>query len=132
MGAMAIALDHFIVPSRDKAKAAKRLAEILGVREAPARLGPFHSVYVNDGLTLDFVDSDAAFPIHHYAFRVTEEDFDRIFGRIRKAGIPYRSTPHGSMDMKINTDHGGRIVYWDEPDGHYWEILTVSYARHSN
>jgi hypothetical protein len=130
--AMPIELDHFIVPSRDKAKAAKLLADLLGVRSAPAQLGPFHSVYVNDGLTLDFVDSDEAFPIHHYAFRVTEADFDLIFGRINKAGIQYRSMPHGPMDMKINTDHGGRIVYWTEPDGHYWEILTVSYARHSN
>jgi len=124
-----IALDHFIVPARDRAKAARRLAEILGVREAPARLGPFHSVFVNDGLTLDFVDSQEAFPIHHYCFRVSEEEFDGIFARIKAAGIPYRSTPHGPMDMKINTDHGGRIVYWEEPEGHYWEILTVSYAR---
>ena len=129
---MTIALDHFIVPARDKARAARRLAEILGVREAPAKLGPFHSVFVNDGLTLDFVDSAEAFPVHHYAFRVTEQEFDRILGRIRQAGIPYRSTPHGPMDMKINTDHGGRIVYWEEPDGHYWEILTVSYARPAN
>ena len=126
---MPIELDHFIVPSRDKAKAGKVLADILGVRSAPAKLGPFHSVYVNDGLTLDFVDSAEAFPIHHYAFRVTQGEFDQIFGRIKKAGFPYRSTPHGPMDMKINTDHGGSIVYWNEPDGHYWEILTVSYAR---
>jgi len=126
---MPIELDHFIVPSRDKAKAAKMLADLLGVRSAPAQLGPFHSVYVNGGLTLDFVDSEEAFPIHHYCFRVSEEEFDRIFSRIKAANIPYRSTPHGPMDMKINTDHGGRIVYWTEPDGHYWEILTVSYAR---
>lgn len=126
---MSIELDHFIVPSRDKAAAGERLAELLGVQSAPAQLGPFYSVYVNDGLTLDFVDSEEAFPIHHYCFRVTSADFDAIFGRIRKAGIPYRSTPHGPMDMKINTDHGGKIVYWTEPDGHYWEILTISYAR---
>jgi hypothetical protein len=86
-------------------------------------------VFVNEGLTLDFVDSAEAFPVHHYAFRVTEDEFDRVFERIQAAGIPYRSTPHGPMDMKINVDHGGRIVYWEEPEGHYWEILTVSYAR---
>lgn len=126
---MTVELDHFIVPSRDKAAAGKRLAELLGVKSAPARLGPFYSVFVNDGLTLDFVDSEEAFPIHHYCFRVTSGDFDAIFGRIKQAGIPYRSTPHGPMDMKVNTDHGGKIVYWTEPDGHYWEILTVSYAR---
>lgn len=126
---MTIELDHFIVPSRDKAASAQRLADLLGVRSAPAQIGPFCSVFVNDGLTLDFVDAEEAFPVHHYCFRVTEHEFDRILGRIRKAAIPYRSTPHGPMDMKVNTDHGGRIVYWEEPDGHYWEILTVSYAR---
>jgi hypothetical protein len=126
---MTIDLDHFIVPSRDKAAAGKRLAELLGVQSAPAQIGPFYSVFVNDGLTLDFVDSEEAFPVHHYCFRVTPADFDAIFDRIRKAGISYRSTPHGPMDMKVNTDHDGKIVYWTEPDGHYWEILTVSYAR---
>ena len=126
---MPVELDHFIVPSRDKAAAAKQLADLLGVKSAPAQAGPFHSVFVNDGLTLDFVDSEEAFPIHHYCFRVGEKEFDAILGRIRQAGLAYRSTPHGPMDMKVNTDHGGKIVYWTEPDGHYWEILTVSYAR---
>jgi hypothetical protein len=51
--------------------------------------------------------------------------------RIRARGIEYRSTPHGPVDMQVNTQHGGRIVYWNEPDGHVWEALTVSYARQS-
>jgi catechol 2,3-dioxygenase-like lactoylglutathione lyase family enzyme len=126
---MAIHLDHVMVPSRDKVAAAKLLAGVLGVPWSETGVGPFAPVYVNDGLTLDFVDSEEAFPIHHYCFRVMPADFDAILDRIRKAGISYRSTPHGPMDMKINTDHGGKIVYWTEPDGHYWEILTVSYAR---
>ena len=125
---MKIELDHTIVPSRSPAAAAKRLAELLGVPWAEKGIGPFSPVYVNDGLTLDFVRSDG-FPVYHFCFRVSERDFDAIFGRIQAAGIPYRSTPHGEADMKINTDWGGRIVYWNEPDGHVWEILTVSYAR---
>ncbi len=126
---MTIQLDHFIVPCRNQIASAKRLAELLGVKWAEKGAGPFSPVYVNDGLTLDFIQTDGAFPIHHYCFRVSEAEFDAILGRIKAAGIPYRSQPHGPADMKINTDHGGRIVYWDEPDGHYWEILTVSYAR---
>ena len=122
-------LDHTIVPARDKVAAARRLAQILGVRWAEQGAGPFSPVYVNGGLTLDFVETQEAFPTHHFAFRVSEAEFDAIFARIQAAGIPYRSTPHGPMDMKVNTDHGGRIVYWSEPEGHYWEILTVSYAR---
>jgi hypothetical protein len=60
---------------------------------------------------------------------VGESEFDPILSRIRAAGIPFRSTPHGPADMQVNTHHGGRIVYWPEPGGHVWELLTVSYAR---
>jgi hypothetical protein len=88
-------------------------------------------VYINDGLTLDFDETNEPFPVHHYCFRVGEEEFNAILGRIRAAGIPYRSASHGPVDMRVNTQHGGSIVYWNEPDGHYWELLTVSYARQS-
>jgi catechol 2,3-dioxygenase-like lactoylglutathione lyase family enzyme len=86
-------------------------------------------VYVNDGLTLDFDETSEPFPRLHFCFRVDEVEFDAILGRITAAGLPYRSTPHGPVDFKVNTEHGGRIVYWSEPDGHVWEALTVSYAR---
>ena len=126
---MTIHLDHTIVPSHTRNASAKRLAELLGVPCGPAQAGPFFAVYVNDGLTLDFIQTDEDFPIYHFAFRVTEEDFDRILGRIQAAGIPYRSDVRGPVNMKINTDYGGRMIYWNEPDGHQWEILTASYAR---
>jgi hypothetical protein len=127
---MTIHLDHFMVPSRDRVAAAKLLAGLLGVPWAEAGgAGPFSAVYVNDGLTLDFDETTEAFPILHYCFRVSQEEFDAILGRIRAAGIPYRSTPHGPADMRIDTQHGGSIVYFSEPAGHYWELLTVSYAR---
>ena len=67
--------------------------------------------------------------MHHYCFRVEEEEFDQILERIQAGGIKYRSTVRGPVDMRINTDYGGRMIYWNEPDGHQWEILTVSYAR---
>lgn len=60
---------------------------------------------------------------------MSEAEFDGIVARIKARGIQYRSTPHGPLDMQVNTQHGGRIVYWSEPDGHVWEALTVSYAR---
>ena len=59
----------------------------------------------------------------------SEEDFDAILGRIKAAGIQYRSSVRGPVDMQINTEYGGSMVYWNEPDGHQWEMLTVSYAR---
>jgi catechol 2,3-dioxygenase-like lactoylglutathione lyase family enzyme len=126
---MTVHLDHTIVPSRSQGKSAKLLAELLGVEWAEKGAGPFSPVYVNDGLTLDFQDTDEEFPVYHFCFRVGQDEFDSILKRIKNAGIQYRSTPHGPIDMQINTWHGGRIVYWNEPDGHAWEVLTVSYAR---
>ena len=126
---MTIHLDHTIVPSRDKVTAAKLLGELLDVPWAPSGIGSFAPVYVNEGLTLDFIDTEEHFPIYHFCFRVSQRDFDAILGRIKAAGIRYRSTVHGPWDMKVDTRFGG--IYWNEPDGHYWEMLTVSYARQS-
>ena len=122
-------LDHTIVSAKDQRASAKRLAELLGVRWAESGAGPFSPVYVNDGLTLDFIDDDTEFPIQHFCFRVSDAEFDAILERLRAAGIKYRSAVRGPEDMKVNTDYGGRMVYWNEPDGHQWEMLTVSYAR---
>jgi hypothetical protein len=105
------------------------LATLLGVPWAESGVGPFCAVYLNEGLTLDFDQADGPFPLQHYCFRVSEAEFDGIVARIRARGIEYRSTPHGPANMQVNTQHGGRIVYWSEPDGHVWEALTVSYAR---
>ena len=128
---MTVELDHTIVPSRNKVAGAKLLAELLGVDWAPSGIGPFAPVYLNDGLTLDFIDTDEEFPIYHFCFRVSQQEFDEILGRIVAAGIKYRSTVRGPVDMKIDTQFGGSGIYWNEPDGHYWEMLTVSYARPS-
>lgn len=126
---MPIQLDHTIVPSHNKVAAAQMLAELLDVPWAPSGLGPFAPVYVNDGLTLDFIDTDEAFPVYHFCFRVTDTDFDAILAHIQARNIPYRGTVRGPMDRQVNHQFGGRNVYWNEPDGHQWEILTVSYAR---
>lgn len=126
---MTIELDHTIVPSRSQVKSAKLLAELLGVSWAEKSVGPFSPVYVNSGLTLDFQETNEDFPVHHFCFRVTEDEFDAVLKRIKAAEIKYRSTLRGSMDMQINTEFGGRMIYWNEPDGHQWEMLTVSYAR---
>ena len=124
-----IALDHTIVPSRSAVESARKLAELLDVPWAPTSLGPFSPVYVNDGLTLDFIQTDEDFPIYHFCFRVSEAEFDAILARIEAADIPYRAEVRGGGEGRINTDYGGRMVYWNEPDGHEWEMLTVSYAR---
>jgi catechol 2,3-dioxygenase-like lactoylglutathione lyase family enzyme len=124
-----IELDHVIVSARNPRESAHRLAELLGVRWAETGVGPFSPVYVNDGLTLDFSDDAGPFPVQHFCFRVDDASFDAILTRIRAAGIAFRGSVHGPQDMQVNTGYGGRLIYWNEPDGHMWEILTVSYAR---
>ncbi|KNZ31372.1 MAG: glyoxalase/bleomycin resistance protein/dioxygenase [Methylibium sp. NZG] len=123
-------LDHLIVPAKDRVASARLLADLLGVPwAAQATIGPFSPVYVNASLTLDFDEWPAPIPKLHYAFRVTDDEFDAILARIRAAGLPFRSTPGGVDDHQVNSAFGGRLLYWSEPDGHAWEILTVSYAR---
>jgi hypothetical protein len=124
---MTIQLDHAIVPSHTKVASAKLLAELLGVPWAEQGMGPFSAVYVNDGLTLDFIQTDEPFPIYHFCFRVTQQEFDAILAHIKAKGVPYRSQVRGPVDRKVDPQYGN--VYWNEPDGHQWEMLTVSYAR---
>jgi catechol 2,3-dioxygenase-like lactoylglutathione lyase family enzyme len=124
---MAISLNHTIVPAADKQKSAAFLAGILGLETAPP-WGPFVPVRVGD-VTLDFADAQLLgareIPRHHYAFLVSEPEFDEIFGRIRDAGLTFYAEPHEpKRPGEINYDRGGRTVYFDDPDGHVMEVLT--------
>ena len=126
---MTIQLDHILVPARDKIASARLLAHLLDVPWSETGVGPFSPVFVNDGLTLDFDQWPQPIPPGHFCFRVSPDEFDAILGRIGAAGIAYRSAVHGGVDHSVGSYLGGRIVYWNEPDGHQWELLTVSYAR---
>jgi catechol 2,3-dioxygenase-like lactoylglutathione lyase family enzyme len=130
---MAAQLDHLLVPSKDRVTSAKLLAHLLGVPWAEqGSIGPFSPVYVNAGLTLDFDQWDEPIPKLHYCFRVEQDEFNAILARIKASGIPYRSLPHGPDDYTVNPAFGGNLVYWTEPDGHVWELLTVSYERQAS
>jgi catechol 2,3-dioxygenase-like lactoylglutathione lyase family enzyme len=124
---MAIQFNHTIVPARDAETSARFLAEILG-REAPARFGPFWTVALDNGVTLDFQHSDEQMPIEHYAFLVSEPEFDAIFERIRARGLRYWADPMHQRAFEINHNDGGRGLYWNDPDGHYLEIITRPYG----
>ena len=120
---MAIVLDHTIVPAHDKVASARFFARIFGLSYD----GPhshFAPVKVNDMLTLDF-DERQNFEPHHYAFRISEAEFDAIFDRVKAESIPYGSGPRSRTDMQINHRRGGRGVYFDDPNGHVLEILTA-------
>ncbi|HUK60940.1 MAG TPA: VOC family protein [Stellaceae bacterium] len=121
---MTILLDHTIVPSHDKEKAARFFARIFGLPYEGPRLH-FAPVRINDALTLDFDERDA-FEHHHYAFKVSEAEFDAIFGRVKADGVVYGSGPTSLSDMAINERRGGRGFYFRDPDGHVLEVMTRS------
>jgi catechol 2,3-dioxygenase-like lactoylglutathione lyase family enzyme len=124
---MAIELNHTIVHTRDKRAAATFLAEILGL-PAPAAFGPFLGVHTANGVTLDFLETDEELITEHYAFLVSESEFDQIFGRIRARELAYWADPYRTRRGEINTRDGGRGVYFEDPSGHLLEILTRPYG----
>lgn len=118
-------LNHTIVPAKDKVESAKFFARIMGLKHDGPQ-GRFEPVRVNDSLTLDFAENDHL-AHHHYAFHVSDEEFDAIFGRIKAEGLKYGSGPGDSRyDMDINHRRGGRGVYFDDPNGHSIELLTTT------
>ena len=121
---MAITLNHTIVPAHDKESSAQFFADIFGLRCAEP-VGHFAPVRVND--TPDAgLDTRERFESHHYAFHVSDAEFDAIFDRIKTAGISYGSGPRALEDGQINTRRGGRGVYFRDPNGHILELLTRS------
>jgi catechol 2,3-dioxygenase-like lactoylglutathione lyase family enzyme len=124
---MAVQLNHTIVHASDKEESARFLSEILGLG-APTTYGPFLVVQVDNDVSLDFMDDDAPIPPQHYAFLVGEREFDDIFGRITERGLQYWADPFRRQPGKINTNDGGRGVYWLDPDGHVLEIITRPYG----
>jgi catechol 2,3-dioxygenase-like lactoylglutathione lyase family enzyme len=120
---MTITLNHTIVPSRDKVAAARFFARVFGLK-FDGRSDHFAPVRVNDTLTLLFDDEDS-FESHHYAFHVSQAEFDAIFKRVKDEGITYGSAPWSLDDGKLNDWNGGRGVYFKDPDGHVLELMTV-------
>ncbi len=125
---MSIQLNHTIVHARDKAVSANFLAEILGL-PAPVPFGHFLTVQLDNEVTLDFVNAgELDFVRTHYAFLVSEQEFDEIFARIQQRGLPYWADPMHRQPNAINQHDGGRGAYFADPDGHNLEIITRPYG----
>ena len=128
-------LNHWLVPSKNKVESANFFAQMMGLQTGS--IGHFAPVRINDSLVMDFADSDDVdlwkdenghFARQHYAFKVTDEEFDAVYGRILASGMKYGSAPGPKLyDMQINHNRGGRGVYFDELNGHSIELLTVSH-----
>jgi catechol 2,3-dioxygenase-like lactoylglutathione lyase family enzyme len=123
---MPVKLNHTIVYCTDQQASARFLSEVLGVG-APTSYGPFSVVTVANDISLDFLEEGPVHP-QHYAFLVEEDEFDQIHGRILDRGIPYWADPGRRRAQQVNTNDGGRGLYWLDPDGHVLEILTVPYG----
>lgn len=125
---MTVELNHTIVHATDRRRSAEFLAGILGVEAGPP-WGPFYPVRLANGVELDFMDvGDDALTPTHFAFLVSEEEFDCIFARIKEAGLEFRADPHGGGVGEINRHDGGRGVYFPDPDGHLMEAITRPYG----
>jgi catechol 2,3-dioxygenase-like lactoylglutathione lyase family enzyme len=120
-------LNHTIVAARDRKASALFLSEILGL-PAPVLLGPFAVVHAGDQLTLDFMDTGDEIKSQHYAFLVSETEFDEIFARIERRGLSYWADPSQKKSHQINHWDDGRGVYFEDPNGHLLEILTRPYG----
>jgi len=124
---MSIQLNHTIVNCTDKHASARFLTELLGLPE-PTSYGPFVVVQADNDVSLDFADDHGPARPQHYAFMVSEEEFDAIHARIVERGLTYWADPFHRVEGQINTNDGGRGLYWDDPDGHNLEIITVPYG----
>jgi len=124
-----VAFNHHIVHARDPEASARFLTDLLGLPE-PTHFGPFVVVATDNGVTLDFMGTDdpAYLVPNHYAFLVSEEEFDAILGRVVERGLEHWADPQRSEPGRINHHDGGRGVYWADPDGHLLEIITRPYG----
>jgi extradiol dioxygenase family protein len=122
---MAVELNHTIVFTRDADAGARFLAEVLGL-PSPTRFGPFIVVNVANGVSLDYMHVEDVAP-QHYAFLITEEEFDAVAGRLRERGVAtYADPTHRTPGH--NTNDGGRGLYFDSPEGHNLEVITRPYG----
>jgi catechol 2,3-dioxygenase-like lactoylglutathione lyase family enzyme len=120
-------LNHTIIACRDPQRSADFLAEMLG-RPAPTRFGPFLVVELDNGVSLDYLAKSGEIESQHYAFLITEEEFDEVLARLRAKRLPHWADPYRSRRNEINRYDGGRGLYFEDPDGHWLEVITRPYG----
>jgi catechol 2,3-dioxygenase-like lactoylglutathione lyase family enzyme len=124
---MSVELNHTIVHAKDREASARFMAEVFGLPE-PESFGPFLVVRTANGVSLDYIADTPPISPQHYAFLVSEAEFDAIFGRVRQRGLTYWADPMQKRPGEINTHWGGRGVYFEDPSGHFLEIITRPYG----
>jgi catechol 2,3-dioxygenase-like lactoylglutathione lyase family enzyme len=123
---MAVTLNHTIIHAHDSAASAAFLSEVLGLAP-PTTLSHFTVVQVGD-TSLDFLETDGDISPRHFAFKVSEDEFEAIFDRLKARRLPYWADPFHKEPGRINRWDDGRGLYFEDPNGHNLEILTRSYG----
>jgi catechol 2,3-dioxygenase-like lactoylglutathione lyase family enzyme len=124
---VSVRFDHVAIAARDRHRSAAFLVDLLGLVQ-PTSWGPFVSVTLGDGVHLDYAEPGVDFPGQHYALLVSDEVFDRALERISADGVTFWADPAMRRPHEINTNHGGRGVYFDDPSGHHFELITQPYG----
>ena len=125
---MALTLNHLIVAARDAETSARWFADVFGTSE-PVHFAPFWEIKTANEVSLDFMSwDDPSIPAQHYAFLVTEDEFDAIYGRVTARGLEHWADPAQRRPGRINHNDGGRGVYFSSNDGHFLEIITRPYG----
>jgi catechol 2,3-dioxygenase-like lactoylglutathione lyase family enzyme len=123
---MSVRFDHVAIAAKDRQESAQFLSSLLGLPE-PSSWGPFVSVHLDDGVHLDYAEPGIDFPGQHYALLVSDEVFDYAVDQLRNRRILFSAGPNGPPN-EINYNHGGRGVYFDDPSGHHFELITQPYG----
>ncbi|MFJ8660169.1 VOC family protein [Streptomyces sp. NPDC093795] len=123
---MAVTFNHTIIAAKDRHESAKFFRELLELPEAPS-WGPFLNVQLADGVLIQFAEPPVEIQMQHYAFLVDDELFDRAYGRLCDQGIEHWADPQMQRPGETNTEHGGRGVYFKDPAGHAFELITRPY-----
>jgi len=124
---MSIELNHTIIQAKNAETSAKFLAEMLDL-PSPTPFGPFVVVKTSNHVSLDFRTTTEAIKPRHFAFLVSEQEFDEIFNRIIQKNMMYWADPGRTEPQAINHNDGGRGCYFLDPDGHFLEIITRPYG----
>jgi catechol 2,3-dioxygenase-like lactoylglutathione lyase family enzyme len=124
---MSVELNHTIVHAKDREASARFMSEVFDLPKAEP-FGPFLVIRTANGVSLDYIEAPEPITPQHYAFLVSESEWDAIFGRVKARGLTWWADPMKARPGEINTHWGGRGVYFDDPSGHFLEIITRPYG----
>ncbi|MFI9510172.1 VOC family protein [Nocardia sp. NPDC052566] len=127
---LSVQFNHTIVGCKDHRVTAEFWSDILG-SALGAEWGHFIPLNTGNGVTFDFANVPSfitEIQPQHYAFLVSEEEFDAAYAKIRRYKLDYWADPRKQGVNEINHNDGGRGIYFEDPNGHYLELITVPYG----